>query len=111
MAMREIIVSAVRICRVRQKRISVDLACWVIVDDEVVCYQVSDISSTGISLQSARPLPQGKIVEIQMYIPSSACPVSVTARVVRCEEGVLGLMFIEQNRREIERLLASLRAE
>jgi c-di-GMP-binding flagellar brake protein YcgR len=90
------------------KRKPVAVACWVIANDEVVCYQTVDLSDTGICLTTRNPLEVGKIVEIQLFLPLSASPLSVTAEVVWSEEegeGNMGLQFLERS----EKVLTALR--
>lgn len=92
-----------------QRRIPLDLPCWLIVEDEIVCYRSFDISATGIAVKCSRPFPAGTIVELQIFLPTSAQPVSVTAKVIwsgEGEEGMMGLMFLEKDRRILDRLLA-----
>lgn len=95
-------------CRRGQRRIPVDMACWLIVDDEIVCYRSFDISATGIAVRSTRPLPPGTIVELQFFLPTSAHPASVTAQVVWCSDDdcSMGLTFLERDRTLLDRLLA-----
>lgn len=89
------------------KRKPLGVACWVIANEEVVCYQTSDISDTGISLTTSNPLEVGRIVELQLFLPTSASPLSVTAEVVWSDmegEG-MGLQFLERG----EKVLTALR--
>jgi len=95
-------------CRRGYRRYPLDLACWLIVDDEIVCYRSFDISATGIAVKSSRPLPAGTIVELQFFLPTSARPASVTAQVVWCgegDDGTMGLTFLEKDRTLLDRLL------
>jgi PilZ domain len=90
------------------KRTSLGVACWVIADDEVVCYQTFDMSETGICLTTGRPLGMGKIVELQFFLPHTASPLSVTAEVIwsDCEgEANMGLRFLDRG----EKVLTALR--
>lgn len=92
-----------------QRRIPLDLPCWLIVDDEIVCYRSFDISATGIAVKCSRPFPAGTIVELQIFLPTSAKPASVTAKVVwggEGEEGTMGLMFLEKDRSILDRLVS-----
>jgi hypothetical protein len=89
------------------KRKPISAACWVIVDDEVVCYQTFDMSDTGICLTTSSPLEVGKIVELQFFLPDSARPFSVTAEVVwsDCDgEGNMGLQFLERGEKALTAL-------
>lgn len=91
------------------RRTPLAVACWVIAEDEVVCHQTFDISDTGICLTTDTPLSVGSIVELQFFLPHTACPLSVTAEVIwsDCDgEGNTGLRFLEQG----ERVLTALRA-
>jgi hypothetical protein len=90
------------------KRTNLAVACWVIADDEVVCYQTFDISDTGICLTTSRPLGMGKIVELQFFLPHTASPLSVTAEVIWSDcggEGNMGLRFLDRG----EKVLTALR--
>ena len=82
-------------------------ACWVIADDEVVCYQTFDLSDTGICLTTGSPLAVGRIVELQFFLPASTTPLSVTAEVVWSDcggSGNMGLRFLEQDAKALSAL-------
>jgi Tfp pilus assembly protein PilZ len=84
------------------------MACWVIHGEDVACYQTFDLSATGLCIRSTQHLPEGEIVELQFYLPDSARPLSVTAKVVwsvECGEGGIGLVFLEHGRETVARLL------
>jgi hypothetical protein len=84
------------------------IACWLVANDEVACYQTVDISDTGICITTATPLPVGRIVELQLFLPVSATPLSVTAEVIWSDtsgEGNMGLQFLERG----EKVLTALR--
>ena len=84
------------------------IACWLIANDEVVCYQTVDISDTGICLTTNNPLAVGRIVELQLFLPVSASPLSVTAEVIWSDaegEANMGLQFLERS----EKVLTALR--
>ena len=82
-------------------------ACWVVANDELVCYQTSDISDTGICLDTSNPLEVGRIVELQLFLPTSATPLSVTAEVIwsDADRGGMGLQFLERS----EKVLTAIR--
>lgn len=95
-------------CRRGQKRVPLNLACWLINDDDVVCYQTFDLSATGICIRSTQQLPEGKIVELQIFMPESSTPLSITAKVVwnrECDDGTMGLIFLEHSRSHLDKLL------
>jgi hypothetical protein len=98
----------------RDRRIPVELSCWIEGDDSASCVPTYDLSDTGVSIQSDDPLPEGRVIRLQFVTPLAAEAVTVEARVVwsRIEpDGGMGLTFLnidEKTRgvlRETARLL------
>lgn len=82
----------------KDKRIPLDVGCWLVHVDEVSCFQTMDVSGTGMSVLISDPLPVGKQVEVQIFTAESADPVSVPAEVVwsaiEDDQGSMGLRFL-----------------
>lgn len=81
----------------RDGRVNVDINCWVDVG-EMYCVSTYDLSDTGVSLISSRPLPEGSIVTMKFFTPFSAEPVTIKGKVIWCRtepEGAMGLQFID----------------
>jgi len=87
----------------RSKRIPAEVGCWLLQGDDVSCFHSFDISSTGISLATDEPLPEGKVVKLQFYTPHSAKAITVDAEVIwsRHDPQVsgMGLKFLGEESR------------
>lgn len=83
----------------KDKRVPLDVGCWLVHVDEVSCFHTLDVSGTGISVLISDPLPVGKQVDVQIFTAESAAPVSVPAEVVwstvEDDQGSMGLRFLK----------------
>jgi c-di-GMP-binding flagellar brake protein YcgR len=92
----------------RNRRIPIEISCWLEGADDISCVTTYDFSETGVSVLSSDPLPEGRVVSIRVYTPFAAEPVALKAEVVwsRTEpEGGMGLRFLDldENTRSILR--------
>jgi hypothetical protein len=88
------------VIRERNKRIPVEISCWLEGADGVSCVTTFDLSETGVSVLSCDPLPEGRVINLRMYTPFAAEAVALKAEVVwsRIEpEGGMGLRFLDMN--------------
>ena len=86
--------------RERNRRIPIEISCWLEGADEISCVTTYDFSETGVSVLSSDPLPEGRVVSIRVYTPFAAEPVALKAEVVwsRTEpEGGMGLRFLDMD--------------
>jgi hypothetical protein len=84
--------------RERDRRVNLDISCWLEVEDGMFCVTTFDISDTGVSLLSSHLLTEGRIVLLKFFTPFSAEPVTVRGEVIwgRTEpEGVMGIRFLD----------------
>jgi c-di-GMP-binding flagellar brake protein YcgR len=82
----------------KDKRIPLDVGCWLVHVDEASCFDTLDVSGTGMSVLISNPLPVGRQVDVQIFTAESAAPVSVPAEVVwssmEDDQGSMGLKFL-----------------
>lgn len=81
----------------RNKRVPVEVGCWLKEMDEASCLYTLDVSETGASVLTDDPMPVGRIVHLQFFTPASAAAVTVAAEVVWSNlepEGGMGLRFV-----------------
>ena len=86
--------------RERNRRIPVEISCWLEGTDDVSCVTTYDFSETGVSVLSSHPLPEGRVIGLRIYTPFAAEAVALQAEVVwsRTEpEGGMGLRFLNMN--------------
>ena len=84
----------------RKRRIPVEINCWLRGVDGASCVTAVDLSETGVSVASSDPLPEGRVICLQVYTPFAADSIVLKAEVVwsRTEpEGGMGLRFLEMN--------------
>lgn len=84
----------------RSRRIPVEISCWLEGADGVSCVTTFDFSETGVSLLSSDPLPEGRVLSLQVYTPFAAEAIALKAEVVwsRTEpEGGMGLRFLDMD--------------
>jgi len=91
----------------RNRRIPVKISCWLEGADGASCVTTYDLSETGVSVVSSDPLPEGRVINLQVYTPFAADSIILKAEVIwsRTEpEGGMGLRFLEMDEK-IRRLL------
>jgi hypothetical protein len=84
----------------RNKRIPVEINCWLCGVDGASCVTTLDLSETGASVVSSDPLPEGRVIVLQVYTPFAADSIVLKAEVVwsRTEpKGEMGLRFLEMD--------------
>ncbi|KAF0220501.1 MAG: PilZ domain [Geobacteraceae bacterium] len=95
----------------KNKRLPVEVGCWLVEMDEASCVYTLNVSDTGVSVITDLLLPVGRTVHLQFFTPASAEAVTVEAEVVwnRLEpEGSMGLRFLsvdEQKRNVIREFI------
>jgi len=92
----------------RHKRAQVKVGCWIVLQDgESSCCNTFDISDSGISISTSKPLPVGLTVCLQFYTPHSASPICISAEVIWSstdQNAVMGLKFLDITCEEMKRL-------
>jgi hypothetical protein len=84
----------------RNRRVSVEINCWLRGVDGASCVTTLDLSETGVSVASSDPLPEGRVISLQVYTPFAADSIVLKAEVVWSRtdpEGGMGLRFLEMN--------------
>lgn len=84
----------------RNRRIPVEINCWLCGVDGASCVTTLDLSETGVYVASSDPLPEGRVISLQVYTPFAAGSIVLKAQVIwsRTEpEGGMGLRFLEMN--------------
>jgi c-di-GMP-binding flagellar brake protein YcgR len=80
------------------RRLPVRVGCWLVEIDGLACVHTFDISAEGVCVVTDEPLPAGKVINLQFFVPSSAQPVQIEAEVVWSREDAgawaLGLRFL-----------------
>ncbi len=84
----------------KNKRLPVEVGCWLVEMDEASCFYTMNVSDTGVSVMTDMPLTVGRVVHLQFFTPASAEAVTVEAEVVWNSlepQGSMGLRFINMN--------------
>ncbi len=84
--------------REREKRIPVEISCWLERPDGLSCVTTFDLSDAGVCVASSDPLPEGRVILLKFFTPFAAGAITLKAEVVwsRTEpEGGMGLRFLE----------------
>jgi c-di-GMP-binding flagellar brake protein YcgR len=84
----------------RNKRIPIEISCWLEGADGVSSVTTYDLSETGVSVLSSDPLPEGRVVSLRVFTPFAAEAIALKAEVVwsRTEpEGGMGLRFLNMD--------------
>jgi hypothetical protein len=84
----------------RNRRISVDINCWLEGREGMYCVSTFDLSETGVSVLCSDPVPEGRILTLKFFTPFSVEPITVQGEVIwSCTdpEARMGLRFIGMN--------------
>lgn len=84
----------------KNKRLPVEVGCWLVEMDEASCFYTLNVSDTGVSVMTDGLLAVGRVVHLQFFTPASAEAVTVEAEVVWNSlepEGSMGLRFINMD--------------
>ncbi|MBI1921291.1 MAG: PilZ domain-containing protein [Geobacter sp.] len=97
------------------RRKLVECGCWVVGEEGADCYRIMDISDSGAFVATQHPLVVGTVIELQLFTPRSAEPVTVTSEVIWSSldpaSAGMGVRFLELDGekllavRELARLL------
>ena len=84
----------------RNRRIPVDINCWLEGRWGTSCVSTFDLSETGVSLLCSDPVTEGDIMTLMFFTPFSVEPINVQGEVIWSRSGPeprMGLRFIGMN--------------
>ncbi len=83
---------------------AITTGCWLVQADEAYCFETFDLSESGVSVLTTKPLQVGRVVKLQFFTPLAASPLTVAAEVVWSRldpEGGMGLRFLDMDHKTV----------
>jgi hypothetical protein len=94
--------------RRNHRRVPASTAVWLVVDDQRVPAECSNVSMGGAAVRTTALAKTGSVVLLELSLGADKHSVSIKCEVVRASGGELGLRFMALDRSSLEAILALL---